>query len=251
MLWGTTVFFSGLDDSNQGLSWEHKYYKQNAKGQMIAQSGNKGDKKNVQIWVQKRAFPWKKAGTLKDFDNVVKTYPHFAYEYATDYNTWGSSVSTVVLSSWKQGYRLTQQPLIPTGDRGAGMHFGTSVFTRDLSVQNGKVSRDKIWKQFYYIQDTNGKMSFIGGNGDSNDVTFYVKKRLNPWAYAGKVSDLSTIAAKYPFTKFDYGMKYQEVAGSIHDVVVNSWNKGIRVFRCCVECRADTSVSFILPSNFV
>ena len=227
MVWGTTVFFSGLNDNKH--AWEHKYYRQNPKGQMVASASNAGDKSNIQIWVQKRTFIWHNVGTLKDFDATVKKYPHFMYEYATNYNMYGSSVSPIVLSSYQGNYRLTQQPLYPTGDEGIDLSFGTAVFTRELKMIKGKLSRSAVWQQFYYVENANGQMSFLAGNGASNNVNFYVKRRLNSWSYAGKISDFSMIVKKYPFTQYDYGMKYNEIAGSIHNVIVNSWNKGIRV----------------------
>jgi len=49
------------------------------------------------------------------------------------------------------------------------------------------------------------------------------------WKSVGPISNLETILAQYPLTHWQLGVKHNTSLGSIHEVTVNSWNRGIRV----------------------
>ena len=52
---------------------------------------------------------------------------------------------------------------------------------------------------------------------------------VGPWIKVGTLGSLTSIVKAYSPTEYEYGVKYNSALGSIHEVVLSSWNRGLRV----------------------
>jgi hypothetical protein len=54
----------------------------------------------------------------------------------------------------------------------------------------------------------------------------------NPWVMAGDNTSKAvwdSLVAKYPPDHYEWGVKYNDIAGQIHRVTFSKWNRGIRI----------------------
>jgi hypothetical protein len=162
-------------------------------------------------------------GTLKSLSSFVSKYPHTEYDYGTAYNAALGSVLENVFSSWNRGTRVTQFPMYPQGDSLTGFTYGTAIFSNGLNKQK------YTWQHYYYQENGSGRTLATGSNGDASNVPVYIRKRISPWKRVGRIGDYNSLISKYPMNRHDYAVTYNAGMGDIHNVVINSWNKGVRL----------------------
>jgi hypothetical protein len=163
--------------------------------------------------------PWQAAGTLAQLETSVQEFPFTEWTYGVRYNHGWGDVHDIVLNSWNRGVRVSVAPFYPQGDNAEQLAFGTTVFTRDTDGQT-----PGEWIQNYYRDDQP-----VHSNGNSNSVQVFRKRLPHAWQEVGTLADLESTIAEYPLTEWTYGVQYNHGWGDIHDIVINSWNQGIRV----------------------
>ena len=56
-----------------------------------------------------------------------------------------------------------------------------------------------------------------------------MKSTTRKWTQVGKLNEIEQLVDQYPLTMFEYGIRYNNVLDSVHEVIFNSWNRGIRM----------------------
>ena len=221
MKFGTALFVKGTDDSK--TSWTQHYYGENSRGKMVRWAGN-GNADGIGVYATARYGPWVRVGRVTDINTIVSKYSHMNYEYAVQYNSAHGAMHTVQLNSWNRGTRISVYPLYPQGDNGRSLWYGTTTFMNGLSGQK------HTWQQYYFRQNSNAHLENYAGNGNGASISFFASKRLNPWVRIGNIAQSgSLMGSAYKPTHYDYAVTYNSGKGCIHDVVINSWNRGIRI----------------------
>ena len=175
--------------------------------------------------------PWIQKGTLASFFTTIKTYPHTHYEFGVKYNTHGGSIHHVIPSSWNRGTRLSCVPDYMQGDTGSSLQIGTAIFV--YGTDDSKSS----WTHHYYRENSQGKKTRVGGNGNANGVTFWVSKRPAPWVNVGTLALLPDIVKKYPLTSYKLGIRYNSAGGAIHDATVIKSHLSLQLGEMLYDCR--------------
>jgi len=223
---GTCVFTRNLDET-AGVFFHH-YYSWDTNGNTWYSGGN-GDASGLGFYVRRLIQPWQNVGTLNNYDSIKSTYPSSQYEYGISYN---GDVQRATCNGWNRGTRVAAFPFYPQGDSASGLWWGTTVFTRGL--ENG----GSTWYQAYY----RGYRTYIGSNGESGGLAFFVKRHQTNWAYVGALSTLDSILSTYSIMNYEFGYAYN---GDIAPCLVTYWDRGTRVLIYPPYPQFDTSTSLV------
>ena len=115
---------------------------------------------------------WSQQGTLADIDTITTNFPAEEYEYGIRYLPGLGQIQAIVINGWNLGLRISTTTPVWSGDDSTQMSLVYNVFTRGLI---GQTPND--WYHQYYRQDANGRFAFIGGNGITNGVAVFVRRR--------------------------------------------------------------------------
>lgn len=209
---GTTVMTKDTDGQPAG-QWMHSYYQGNSP---IFSNGNVN---GVQLFRRFLPSPWVWAGDLAGLDGLIASNPLDQWQYGVRYNSAYNSIHEVVINSWNRGVRVTVTPNYPQGDNINSLEFGTALFTKDLDGQT-----PGQWLHNYYRNNAP-----VWSNGVADGVQVYRRQRADAWQELGTMSQLENIVATHPATDWTYGVTYNTARESVHEIFVNSWNRGIRV----------------------
>jgi len=212
LTFGTTVFTRDTVGQTPG-EWIQNYYQDD----VPVHSNGVAD--GVQVFRRMLPNAWQQIGTLADLESEVGQYPFAEWTYRVQYNHGWGDVHDVVINSWNRGIRVSASPFYPQGDDAAALNFGTTVFTRDTDGQT-----PGEWIQNYYQAGVP-----VHSNGVANGVALFRQRLSSAWEAAGTLAQLESEVAQYPFTDWTYGVTYNHGWGDVHDIVINSWNHGIRV----------------------
>jgi len=212
---GTTVFTRDTDGQTAG-EWIQNYYQDDGADQSVHTNGNAD---GVRLFRQRLSTAWEAAGTLAQLESEVAQYPFTEWTYGVTYNGGWGDVHDIVINSWNRGIRVSATPFYPQGDDAAALAFGTTVFTRDTDGQT-----PGEWIQNYYQNDEP-----VHSNGVSDGIQVFRRRLPFAWQDVGTLADLESESAQNPFTEWTYGVIYNHGWGDVHDIVMNSWNRGTRV----------------------
>eukprot|EP00040_Diaphanoeca_grandis_P011673 m.59872 g.59872 ORF g.59872 m.59872 type:complete len:426 (-) comp22770_c0_seq1:377-1654(-) len=171
---------------------------------------------------------WQDVGSLDDLEALSRTFfPSTSYDLGVKFNSGVlGAIHKVTVNSWNRGIRVTVDDMYPQGDDGSTMVLGTAVFCKGLD----DIDSTLTWKHFYYHQAASGQYVCRTSNGEQKQLRVYAKLRAHPWVHVGVLADIEKITSTtHPLDKYQLGIQYNHSLGSIHAVMVNSWNKGIRV----------------------
>jgi len=209
---GTTVFTRDTDGQTPG-QWIQNYYQDN-----VAVHSN-GVADSIQVFRRRLPHAWEQVGTLAQLESEIAQYPLTEWTFGVQYNHGWGDVHDIVINSWNRGIRVSATPSYPQGDNAAALTFGTTVFTRDTDGQT-----PGQWIQNYYQRG-----EAVHSNGVADGISVFRQRLSTAWQSAGTLAQLEAQVSQYPFTEWTYGVQYNHGWGDVHDVVVNSWNRGIRV----------------------
>lgn len=60
-------------------------------------------------------------------------------------------------------------------------------------------------------------------------ATQVIKASTRTWTHIGILKEIETLVKEYPATIYEYGIRYNHILGTVHQVIFNSWNRGIRI----------------------
>ena len=49
------------------------------------------------------------------------------------------------------------------------------------------------------------------------------------WQHVGLLNDIEQLVKQYSPLKYEYGVRYNHTLGCVHELIFNSWNRGIRI----------------------
>lgn len=70
---------------------------------------------------------WRKVGTMKDIENILKAYPSTHFEYGSCHYHTRNIVERVRIDGWNRGRRIWMPEMRPHGDNPSTFFLGTSM----------------------------------------------------------------------------------------------------------------------------
>jgi len=142
----------------------------------VSSTGKKtgGSNKNAfGMCVRKFTHPWEKVGhfvTRTDFLKCEEKYPHHAWEWGTNYNSY--EIKSLTVTTWNRGHRIHVTTPYIQNDSVDAMRLGTSLWT--LGTDDPESKGDKFYHRYYQCQDDH-KYTFYSSNAHGG-FTLFVRK---------------------------------------------------------------------------